>query len=179
MSAKSIVCLTGLLGVLAASSASAQQGRMAGPLPAEQQENIRRLAAAHARIVREVVLTDTGYEATTTAREEDLTRMLRSHVDYMKRRMASGARVRRWDPAFEEMFQHHRDLRVTVEDVEGGLKVVVAGTTPEAVAVARNHAAIVSGFVREGPEAVRRPHPAVLKPPVPEAPVGKDPSPAG
>jgi hypothetical protein len=136
-----------------------------GPLPKEQQDLIRDLARFHDRLTRRVVLTDSGYEAQTTTSDPELARKLKAHVAYMKKRLASGAMVRRWDPAFDELIQYHDQLEVTVEDRKDGIAVVVRGSSPEAIRVARNHARIVSGFVEKGPEAVQTPHSPALKAP--------------
>ncbi len=141
-----------------------------GPPPPEQRDLIHRLAGSHEKISREVELTDDGYVARTTSADAEVAGWLKSHVTYMKERMGSGAPVRRWDPAFEEMFRHHGDLTVEITELDDGLRVTVRGATPEAIAVARNHATIISGFAELGFEAVQRTHAVALAVPAPTAP---------
>ncbi|WP_372799046.1 hypothetical protein [Pontiella sp.] len=133
-----------------------------GPLPEEQNEIIRYLAAHHQELKREVQHTETGYVAVTTSENPEVIARLRTHFDYMEKRLGSGAMVRRWDPAFKEMVDYFDQLDTKVEKLENGIKVTVTGKTPEAVKVAQNHARIVSGFVNEGQPAVARKHEAAI-----------------
>lgn len=134
-----------------------------GPLPDEQRDLIHLMAQKHEGIDRTVEITDAGYVATTTSDDPQLASALLDHVHYMEKRLDSGAMVRRWDPAFGELVEHYDDLEVTVEELENGLRVRVEGTTEQAVAVAHNHARIVSGFVEEGAVAVQRTHPVAIE----------------
>lgn len=134
-----------------------------GPLPDEQKEIIHYLAEHHAALKREVKLTDHGYTAITTSENPDIVKKLLTHFDYMEKRLDSGAMVRRWDPAFEEMVEYYEQLETNVKKLENGIQVIVKGTTPEAVKVAQNHARIVSGFVNEGQTAVSREHTKVVE----------------
>lgn len=134
-----------------------------GPLPDEQKAIIHYLAEHHSELKRQVKLTPKGYLATTTSENPEIVKKLLTHFDYMEKRLDSGAMVRRWDPAFEEMVEYYDQLETTVEKLENGIKVTVKGKTPEAVKVAQNHAKIVSGFVSEGQTAVSREHPKAVE----------------
>jgi hypothetical protein len=151
------VCLLGL----AAQVSSAAPG-MGGPLPDEQREIIREMAARHQELKREVVLTDDGYTATTTTENKELAAKLKAHLAYMEKRLESKAMVRRWDPAFVELVDYYDQLDTEIRPLENGVKVTVKGKSAEAIKVAQNHAGIVSGFAKEGPAAVQREHPAVV-----------------
>lgn len=136
-----------------------------GPLPDEQREIIQLMASKHDQLKRKVKINDKGYSATTTTADKELAAKLKEHVAYMKKRLDSGAMVRRWDPAFEEMVEYHDQLDTLIRDLPNGIEVVVTGKTPEAIKVAQNHAKIVSGFVKEGDVAVQREHkPALAEP---------------
>ncbi|WP_269526819.1 hypothetical protein [Coraliomargarita parva] len=137
---------------------------MRGPLPAEQRGLIHDMAQQHEAIERTVEMTETGYKATTTSQDAEIAASLKAHVKYMSERLASGAMVRRWDPAFVEMIEHHGDISVDVEELEDGIQVIVTGKTPEAILVAQNHARIVSDFAAKGPEAVQAKHAKALEP---------------
>ena len=82
--------------------------------------------------------------------------MIREHLAYMKRRMDSGAVVRRWDRAFVEMTHHHPDIGVKAKELDHGVRVRVTGKTSGAVAVARNRAGIISKFPRKGMDELQR-----------------------
>lgn len=148
--------------ILALPLSSFAQRPMRGPLPEEQRRLIHEMARAHEKITREVELTASGYRARTTSADPEIVAMLKAHVAYMKERLASGAMVRRWDPAFVELVAHHEDISAEIIDLDNGVEVQVTGATPAAVRVAQNHARIVNGFVNEGEAAVRRKHSRAL-----------------
>lgn len=76
----------------------------------------------------------------------------------MQKRLGTGAMVRRWDPAFVELIEYHDQIQTGVEYLKDDIRVVVAGTTDEAVKVARNHAQVVTGFTKRGSDAVQEKH---------------------
>lgn len=131
---------------------------MRGPLPAEQQEIIRQLAANHQKIERKVEWTTTGYRATTTSLDPDTAKLLIAHVRHMKARLDSGARVRNWDPAFAELVAFYDRMNTTIKEIPDGLEVEVRGLDADAVKVTQNHGRIVSGFVADGTKGVARKH---------------------
>jgi hypothetical protein len=135
---------------------------MGGPLPDEQREIIREMAARHQELKRDVAMTNDGYTATTTTGDKELAAKLKAHLAYMEKRLESKAMVRRWDPAFVELVDYYDQLDTEILPLENGVKVTVKGKSPEAIKVAQNHAKIVSGFVKEGQTAVQREHPAVV-----------------
>lgn len=125
-----------------------EKGR--GGMPDEFRDVIHGLFAAHEGIERKVEMTETGYRATTTSADPALAEKLQEHVAQMKGRLDTGKGVRRWDPAFEEFRRHYEEIETRIEPVDGGVVVEVRGTTPDAIAVAQNHARIVTGFVEKG-----------------------------
>ena len=133
---------------------------MRGPLPEEQRNIIHEMAAHHEEFERKVTMTAKGYTATTTTKNKDLAKKLQIHVAYMKKRMDSGAMVRRWDPAYAEMSEHYEDLEATIEKIEGGIRATINGKDERAIKIAQNHARIVTAFTRKGMEEVEKEHPA-------------------
>ncbi len=140
---------------------SSAEDSFRGPLPERQREIIHRMAADHEKIHREVELNEKGYTARTTSDDPEIAALLKEHFAYMKKRMGAGAMVRRWDPAFVEMVEHHDDIEVTGKEIEKGLEVRVVGKTEDAINVAKNHAEIISGFVRTG--EIHEKHPKALR----------------
>lgn len=134
-----------------------------GPIDPEHNRLIQMLAANHNAIERFHEITTDGYRARTTSKDPELAAALKSHVHYMKARLDAGLPVRQWDPAFREVFQHHAAIQTEFTDLDNGIEVVVRGTTPEAIAVARNHGKVVSGFVADGPQGVQRHHDRVMQ----------------
>jgi hypothetical protein len=144
-----------LLATTLAVSASAQG------MPPEARDNIHRLFDQHAAVKRTVTLTATGYTALTESDDPLVAKTLREHVDQMRARLDAGMGVRRWDPAYDEIVRHYKDLELKVEPTEKGLRVVMTGKTPAAVKIAQNHAQIVSKFVAHGWSEHDVEHPAV------------------
>ena len=139
-------------------------GRGGGPMPVAAKEAIHELFSQHEKIRRKVTLTNRGYRAVTTSSDAEVAATLQKHVSQMKERLAGGYGVRRWDPAFAEFRQHVSDMEMKIEMVEGGVSVEVVGKTEAAVRVARNHARIISGFVKKGPTAAHATHDPALEP---------------
>ncbi|MFA9480255.1 hypothetical protein ACERK3_18435 [Phycisphaerales bacterium AB-hyl4] len=78
----------------------------------------------------------------------------------MKDRLASGQPMRRGDPLFRELFEHHARVNMQIEDVPGGVRVRQTSDAPQIVLLIRQHAhAAVSEFVEIGPDRERRPTP--------------------
>lgn len=124
---------------------------------------IHSLFASHEAFDRAVELTKEGYRARTVTEDSELATLLQKHVAQMAERLDGGLSVRHWDPAFAEMREHYDDMEVSLENIAGGVQVTVVGKTPEAIKVARNHAAIVSGFVEKGESRMHTPHATALK----------------
>lgn len=139
-------------------------------MPPEARDNIHRLFDQHAAVRRTVTLTETGYTALTESDDPVVAKTLREHVGQMRARLEAGMGVRRWDPAYDEMVRHYKDLELKVEPTEKGLRVVMTGRTPAAVKIARNHAQIVSKFVAKGWSEHDVEHPAVAAAATSEAP---------
>jgi len=160
----SLLIFTIAAGALAASA-------LAQGLPPEAHDNIHRLFDQHAAVKRSVTLTPTGYTALTESDDPQIASTLRAHVKQMRERLDSGLAVRRWDPAYDEMVRHYKDLELKVEPTAKGLRIVMTGKTPAAVKIAQNHAQIVSKFVEKGWAEHDVKHPAVAAPaPAPAAP---------
>lgn len=126
----------------------------------ESRAVIHELFAAHQEIERSVTLTENGYTARTTSENPAVAKQLQEHVKQMKARLGSGMGVRQWDPAFREFREHYRDMEIRIRSIRNGVAVEVLGKTPEAVAVARNHASIISKFVKNGHDEAHATHPA-------------------
>ena len=148
-----------LIPILLSGAVTAPAETFRGPLPEEQQDIIHYMAEHHTDLSRTVTMTETGYRAITTTGNKELVKKLHAHVAYMKKRLDSGAMVRRWDPAYAEMVEHYKELDAKITPIEKGLEVTVSGKTPRAMKIARNHANIVTSFAKEGFPSVERKHP--------------------
>jgi intracellular sulfur oxidation DsrE/DsrF family protein len=126
------------------------------------QEAIHKLFDNHEKVKRTVEITADGYKARTVSEDPEVAKTLQKHVREMRERLGAGLMIRRWDPAFAELVEHYKDIDHEFKEVEGGVEVVVKGKNPEAVKVAQNHAKIVSGFARIGPDQMHESHPRAL-----------------
>jgi hypothetical protein len=131
-------------------------------MPPEARQNIHTLFDGHDQVQRELILTETGYEAVTESTNAVIASALRGHVQQMQERLDSGLAARRWDPAFAEYRAHYNDIHIMIEPTDQGVKVVARGETPEAIRVAQNHARVINEFVDEGWSAHGETHAAVL-----------------
>lgn len=126
------------------------------------------------KIRRSVVYTTTGVQATTESDDPAVIARIKDHAAAMQSRMKTGARVRVWDPVFQDLFDHHDAVRLEVTQTENGVRIVEAADSPEVVSLLWSHAAGVSDFVREGHEAGGRATARIPPgmPPAPEVSIG-------
>ena len=137
------------------------QGRGRG-LPAEKRDVIHGLFDAHDKFKRVVKQTDDGYVSKTTSDDPDAVKLIQTHLRQMEERLKKGLMVRRWDPAYEEFVNHYDDIEIKITNIKNGVSIEAIGKTENAKKVARNHAKIISNFVKRGWKEHDRRHPAAL-----------------
>lgn len=123
---------------------------LARGMPADQRDTIHGLFDAHNQFQREVTLTDDGYVSKTTSEDAEAVALVQKHVKQMEGRLKDGLMVRGWDPAYVEFVEHYDDIDIQITNIENGISIVTIGKTQEAIAVARNHAGIISKFIDRG-----------------------------
>lgn len=122
--------------------------------------NIHGLLDRHEAIDRSVQEIAGGVETVTTSDDPEVTGMIREHVRQMQQRMESGFGVRHWDPLFVELFRHHAEIEMVIEDVPGGVRVRETSESADVTELIRQHAVRgVSEFVAGGHERARQPTP--------------------
>lgn len=161
MKAKFTLKIAGILAVFA----SVLPVSFASGMPAEQRDTIHGLFDAHKAFSREVTETDDGYISKTTSDNPDAAKLLQTHVKQMEGRLKDGLMVRGWDPAYVEFVNHYDDIDIQITNIENGISIIAIGKTPEAKAVARNHAGIVSKFIDHGWKEHDKSHAAVYSKP--------------
>ena len=137
-------------------------GHGGGPGGGGFQDAIHKLFANHEKIKRTVETTDVGYKSKTTSDDPEIAKTLQKHVKEMRERLGAGMMIRRWDPAFAELVEHYKDIDHEFKEVDGGVEMVANGKTPDAIKVVQNHAKIVSGFVKLGPDEMHESHARAL-----------------
>lgn len=107
----------------------------------------------HTKIRRAVRHLPNGVAATTESDDPHVAARIIDHAKAMQTRMASGARVRVWDPVFADLFAKHESVRMEVTPTAKGVQIIETSDDPEAVALLRSHAMGVSEFIRAGFDA--------------------------
>lgn len=123
----------------------------------EDMRVIRRLLGAHERIEREVDDVPGGVRTRTVSADADVAALIRTHVRQMKARVEAGDPIRRMDPLFRELFEHHTQIEMDVDDIPGGVRVREVSDDGQVALLIRQHARrAVSEFVRYGMRRARR-----------------------
>ena len=134
---------------------------VASGMPAEQRDTIHGLFDSHKKFTREVVETEGGYVSKTTSDDPAAAKLLQTHVKQMEKRLKDGMMVRGWDPAYVEFVNHYEDIDIQITNIKNGISIAATGKTPEAIAVARNHAGIISEFINHGWKEHDKTHAAI------------------
>src|SRR4029453_11346772 len=83
-----------------------------------------------------------------------------THVQRMKGRIEAGRPLRRMDPLFREIFEHHGAITMTVSPIPGGVEVTETSPDPQVALLIRQHAHhAVSEFVARGMGRAMQPTP--------------------
>lgn len=107
-------------------------------------------------ITREVEEIEGGVRTLTRVATTDpaLREVLLTHVRQVSDLIASGGRVRAWDPLFAEIFDHYDEIEMQIEELDDGVRVTETSTNPEVTKLIRAHAAKVNDFLARGHAAV-------------------------
>jgi len=112
---------------------------------------IRSLLMNHDAITRTVQDIPGGVRTVTTSKDPETAKTIRAHVWAMKARLAKNKPIRQMDPLFRQIFLHHGEIALQIQDVPGGVRTVETSKNPQATLLIRQHArAAVSEFVKYG-----------------------------
>jgi len=117
---------------------------------ADARDTFHALLGDHEKVQRTVVAIEGGVATTTTSEDLAVAANIRKHVRQMQGRVASGDGLRYWDPLFVEVFKHHDEIVMVIEDVPGGVSVKETSANPDVVKLIRAHAQTVSEFAARG-----------------------------
>jgi hypothetical protein len=81
----------------------------------------------------------------------------------MYERLEQGRPIHRRDPLFAALFDHAEAIEMSVEPTEGGLRVKETSDDAYVAALIKQHAKVVSAFLENGRDEVRRNHPVPEK----------------
>jgi hypothetical protein len=138
-------------------------GGMMGEGMMEDMRVIHALLTNHDRISRDVDDISAGIRARTTSDDAEIGELIGTHVGQMKARVDGGEAIRHMDPLFREIFEHHDEIEMEVERVDGGVLVVETSVDPQVELLIRQHAhRAVSEFVADGMARAMEPTPLPL-----------------
>ena len=113
----------------------------------------------HEKIRREFREIDGGIESLTESDDPRVAGLIAEHVEAMKRRVETGARIRQWDPIYVAVFDAGTKIKLDIERTGKGVRVRETSTDPAVVKLIRQHAGVVSAFAALGTEESAKEHP--------------------
>ena len=81
----------------------------------------------------------------------------------MHQRVKTGKGIHLRDPLFAEIFKHYDKVSMKVEKTEKGVKVTETSDDPYVAKLIQAHAAVVTKFIENGHDEVRKDHPLPMK----------------
>lgn len=125
-------------------------GASQGSSMADARDTFHALLAEHEKINRVVEEIEGGVATTTISADPAVTRKIREHVRQMQGRVERGEGLRHWDPLFVEIFEHHDEIAMAIDDVPGGVRVRETSRNADVVKLIRAHAKAVTEFTERG-----------------------------
>ena len=136
------------------------QGGMMGNGMMKDMMPIHTLLMNHDAITRTVQEIPGGVRTITTSKDPQIAKTIRTHVWQMKARLARNEPIRQMDPLFRQIFLHHSEFNLQIQDIAGGVRTVETSKNPQVTLLIRQHArAAVSEFVKYGMPRMMQPTP--------------------
>jgi intracellular sulfur oxidation DsrE/DsrF family protein len=155
---------TGLLAVAFATSGPVTgqppgKGKGVGdPAMKADMEVFHFLLGNRADIKRTVKVLPDGVETVTESDKPDVAKKIREHVAAMHQRVKSGKGIHLRDPLFAEIFKNYDKVVMKVERTDKGVKVTETSDDPKVARLIQAHAEVVSKFIQNGHEEMRKNH---------------------
>jgi len=122
------------------------------------------LLVHRADIRREVKKTDQGVETLTESDKPEVAAAIQEHVASMEKRVKDKKPIHLRDPLFAEVFRHADLITFVSEKTVKGVRVTETSNDPYIVKLIQAHAEVVSLFIKNGFDEVRRNHDLPTKP---------------
>lgn len=135
-----------------------RQGQSDDPQFAADRELFHFLLEHRDEIRRKVTPRADGVETVTESDNPEVTKAIREHVGSMERRVQDDRPIHLRDPLFAAVFQHADQIKFHSEDTAKGVRVVETSQDAYVVKLVQAHAEVVSLFLKNGFEEVRRSH---------------------
>lgn len=126
----------------------------------EDMTAIHQMFDARDRITRTVKELPDGAEAITESDDPKIARLIQTHVPAMETRIHEDNPLppMTFHPVFMALRKHADDYTFEHEDTDLGVKVTYAAEAPYVVMLVREHAKLVSRFVKNGMEEIHKPY---------------------
>ncbi|MGV6813220.1 MAG: hypothetical protein ACWA47_13305 [Brevirhabdus sp.] len=108
------------------------------------------LLARHDKITRDLSYLPDGISARTVSSDPEIVSLLHDHVVQMHRRMGEGFGLRKWDPAFVEIFAQADKVQMDLKLIPEGVEVIETSADPNVVKLIQAHGRGINGFVEQG-----------------------------
>ena len=137
-------------------------GRGRGPAGdarfAEDHETIHFLLSHRTEITRKVTLLKDGVETVTESKNPEVAAKIREHVAAMYDRVEETRPIHMRDPLFREIFRHADLIEMKTENTHHGIRVIETSKNAHMVRLIKEHAQVVSLFLKNGHAEVRKNH---------------------
>ena len=110
------------------------------------------------KIRRTITRTDKGVETVTESDDPEVAAGIRTHVAAMHARVEEGRGIHMRDPLFREVFRHAGKISMEITDTDTGVRVSETSDDPYVASLIQAHADVVSQFIKNGHEEVRKNH---------------------
>lgn len=159
--------------LLIASAVMAQPGQGKGPMGkgpgsdsafAADRDLFHDLLKHRADIRRDVKKTEQGVETLTESDKPEVVAAIQKHVASMEKRVKDKQPIHLRDPLFVEVFRNTDKMKFVYEKTEKGMRVTETSDDAYVVKLIQAHADVVSLFIKNGVDEVRRNHDLPAKP---------------
>lgn len=134
------------------------RGQWDDPRFIEDREDFHFLLAHRERIRRTVTRRPDGVDTLTESDDPDVAAGIQRHVHAMHSRVREGRGIHLRDPLFRAVFRHAPSVTMEVTDTDHGVRVLETSADPYVASLIQAHADVVSAFIANGHEEVRRDH---------------------
>ncbi len=111
-----------------------------------------------AKIKRTITRTEKGVDTLTESDDPEVAAGIQTHVAAMHARVKEGRGIHMRDPLFREVFRHANKISMEITDTDKGVRMVETSEDPYVTSLIRAHADVVSKFVENGHDEVRKDH---------------------
>jgi hypothetical protein len=116
------------------------------------------LLGHHDEIRRVVKELKDGVETVTESDDKDVAARIQKHVAAMYERVEHQRPIRMRDPLFAELFRHADKIKMELENIPQGVRVVETSDDEYVAKLIKSHAKVVSGFAKHGFEEAHKTH---------------------